>query len=75
MVERARLESVYTVLSRIEGSNPSLSAIYYRKILKYNNFLPSIELMEQARYIKMIERIDQFPRAALEGLGIRKQGF
>ena len=26
MVERARLESVYTVLSRIEGSNPSLSA-------------------------------------------------
>ena len=26
MVERARLESVYTVLSCIEGSNPSLSA-------------------------------------------------
>ena len=26
MVEGARLESVYTVISRIEGSNPSLSA-------------------------------------------------
>ncbi|CCG40981.1 hypothetical protein PHAMO_220099 [Magnetospirillum molischianum DSM 120] len=26
MVEGARLESVYTVLSRIEGSNPSPSA-------------------------------------------------
>ena len=39
MVERARLESVYTVLSRIEGSNPSLSANISRKTLKTLIFL------------------------------------
>ena len=37
MVERARLESVYTVLSRIEGSNPSLSANYTRVYYGYAN--------------------------------------
>ncbi len=30
-VEGARLESVYTVLSRIEGSNPSPSAIIFKE--------------------------------------------
>ena len=29
VVEGARLESVYTVYSRIEGSNPSLSANFH----------------------------------------------
>ena len=33
MVEGARLESVYTG-NRIEGSNPSLSARLFRKVVK-----------------------------------------
>ena len=36
VVERARLESECTVLSRTEGSNPSLSAIYLIKSISYH---------------------------------------
>jgi hypothetical protein len=45
VVERARLESVYTVLSRIEGSNPSLSANYtwvYTGHMVYTLFRPPL---------------------------------
>ncbi len=39
MVEGARLESVYTVKSRIEGSNPSLSARFHRRYIRPSVFL------------------------------------
>ena len=39
VVERARLESECTVLSRTEGSNPSLSANYHCILLRIKPFL------------------------------------
>ena len=44
MVEGARLESVYT-LTRIEGSNPSLSAKQVHYAIDYNGFFMGISIL------------------------------